>query len=88
MLEYSKEGMGKHLEFYPRKRLVKYRNVIAPKHGGRSFPNGYFDEKVKRIPYHTANEIGLILEKVFEKRLFVKNMPNLPDGASSDAYRV
>ena len=80
----EKEGM--HFELIPGEQVVKYRNVISPRDGGKAFPGGYFDEQKAFLPQDTMDMISAAFDRLVSDRTpEVKSEP-LPPGAVHDAY--
>lgn len=75
-----------HFELIPGEQLVKYRNVISPKDGGRAFPDGYFDEQKVFLPQDTMNLISAAFDRLFSNRTPEEKLDHLPPGAVHDAY--
>ncbi|MEE3428440.1 MAG: hypothetical protein VZQ55_05685 [Ruminococcus sp.] len=79
------ETEGRHFQLLPKRKVVKYRNVISPRDGGVEFPDGYFCEKEVSIPQETTNLISTVFDQMFSSRIPENQLLPLPPGAICDA---
>ena len=75
-----------HFELLLGDHVVKYRNVITPRDGGMSFPDGYFDEYKSHIPNNIMKQISTAADRLFANQTPEDHLDYLPDGATRDAY--
>ncbi len=83
-MSLSTKGMG--FELIPKDHIIKYRNVISPRDGGMSFPDGYFEEKSAKISKNDIELIAKEFDRMFKTRTPKNECPVPPLGATLDPF--
>ena len=89
---HSPDGFGHSFFYNLRTGLITYRNTIAPKNGGKRFPEDYFEERQCKLnPEENHKLQELVLHKVWKIPLipyFIHLLKPIQKGAYDEACLI